>query len=185
MICKKQYIVLLKIRGNGVRHLVCRRRTVRCYGDRAYRRNGFYHRVSVKRNVRYGVSRGCRRMSMEHRSYVVAFFIAAKMHFDFRRRSVTVNSLKHLALGIYYDEFFGSYKAFADTCRRCKEVAVGQFYREVTVICRNPAELPHLMANIAHNFSCFHIIHFSSSFRYLIRQRPFGALYWHKEPFRL
>ena len=81
---------------------------------------------------------GCRRMSVNHCTDVISFFVAAKMHLDFRRRFISVCCFQYICILVNFNYLFRSNKALADSCRSCKEITVFKFHGNISVIGCNP-----------------------------------------------
>ena len=86
---------------------------------------------------------------MKNSVHIRTFPVAAQMHFDFGRRTQAGCTFQHFSFFIDAYQFIRCNKTFAHAGRGSKKGAVFQLYGDVSVICRNPSQLPHFMADIA------------------------------------
>ena len=107
----------------------------------------------------YGKTGGCRGMSVNHRAYVIPQLITAHVHFHFRGGPIAVVGFQNLALSVDFYQLFRGDEAFADAGGSADKIAVGKLYRNISIICRYPAELPHFMAYVANLFLNLHFSH--------------------------
>lgn len=86
---------------------------------------------------------------MKNSVHIRTFPVAAQMHFDFGRRTQAGCTFQHFSFFIDAYQFIRCNKTFAHAGGGSKKGAVFQLYGDVSVICRNPSQLPHFMADIA------------------------------------
>ena len=151
--------MLLQIGLDRLRHFIGRRRAVRRYRYRTDGNDRFDHGVLIQRLVCHGIARRHRRMCVQHSAYVRAFPVAAKVHLDFRGRAKSRSALQHLAFVVDAHQLVRRDEALAHASRGGEERAVLQLDGNISVIRCHPAQLPHLMTDVAKLFFDFLFVH--------------------------
>ncbi len=105
-------------------------------------------------------------MSVEHRPHILSFLIAAQVHFDLGRGTVSLQRIQNLSRLIDMNQLFRRDKAFAHPCRGRQKRAILQFRGYVAVVGRNPSQLPHFVVYVANLLPQLHllIVHLCSPF---------------------
>lgn len=71
------------------------------------------------------------------------------MHFNLRRRAIALLPFENFALVVDANDLLRRDEAFADAGGRGEIGAVPKLYGDVAVVGGHPAELPHLVADVA------------------------------------